>query len=154
MPMSSVDFLSWPPALMLQRDFCSVSTKLPLTARTNYCMLLQYLNYLKSQLLCRILVNPTSLHFVWVVDDAKCIVITRVCGLSVCLSAVACLHYCTDPDVTWGSGRGCPLVVHYWADLQSRHGLRCYGNVTRTRNVSENMLVLALCLVSVFYLAR
>ena len=41
--------------------------------------------------------------------------------LSVCLSAAACLHYCTDPDVTWGSGRGCPLVVHYWADLQSGH---------------------------------
>ena len=29
-------------------------------------------------------------------------------------------------------GRGCPLVVHYWADLQSGHGLRCYGNITRT----------------------
>jgi len=27
------------------------------------------------------------------------------------------------------------------------HGLRCYGNITRTRNVSEYMLVLALCLV-------
>ena len=91
-----------------------------------------------------------------------------------------------------------PLVVHYWADMQSVHGLRCYGNtrnawqspaivrqahrtphalrmpaktplasdkidapaacavpfrpycrgvVTRTRNVSEYMLVLALCLV-------
>jgi len=26
--------------------------------------------------------------------------------------------------------------------------LRCYGNMTRTRNVSEYMLVLALCLVS------
>ena len=26
----------------------------------------------------------------------------------VCLSAAACLHYCTDPDVTWGSDRGCP----------------------------------------------
>jgi len=57
------------------------------------------------------------LHFAWVVDDAKCIVVTRVC-VSICLSAAACLHYCTDPDVTWGSGRGCPLVVHYWADLQ------------------------------------
>jgi len=44
--------------------------------------------------------------------------------LCVCLSAAAYLHYCTDPDVTWGSGRGCPLVVHYWADLQSVHGLR------------------------------
>jgi len=97
-----------------------------------------------------------------------------------------------------------PLVMHYWADLQSIHGLRCYGNtrnawqspavirqthrtphacrtctlrmpaktplardkidapaacavpfrpccggvVTRTRNVSEYMLVLAVCLVS------
>jgi len=25
-----------------------------------------------------------------------------------------------------------PLVAHYWADLQSLHGLRCYGNITRT----------------------
>jgi len=31
-----------------------------------------------------------------------------------------------DPDVTWGSGRGCPLVVHNWANLQSVHRLRCY----------------------------
>ena len=46
----------------------------------------------------------------------------------VCLSAAVRPHYCTDPDVTWGHGRGCPLVVHYWADLQSGHGLRCYGN--------------------------
>jgi len=42
---------------------------------------------------------------------------------------------------------GCPLVVHYWADLQSVHGLCCYGNITRTRNVSEYVLVFALCLV-------
>jgi len=49
--------------------------------------------------------------------------------VSVCLCAAACLHYCTDPDVTWGSGRGCPLIVHHWADLQSVHGLRCYGNI-------------------------
>jgi len=67
------------------------------------------------------------LHFALVVDDAKCIVVTRVC-LSVCLSAAVRQHYCTDPDVTWGHGRGCPLVVHYWVDLQSGHGLRCYGN--------------------------
>ena len=40
------------------------------------------------------------------------------------------------------------LVVYHLADLQSVHGLRCYGNITRTRNVSEYMLVLALCLVS------
>jgi len=50
------------------------------------------------------------------------------CGharLCVCLSAAARPHYCTYPDVTWGSGRECPLGVHYWADLQSVHGLRC-----------------------------
>jgi len=52
----------------------------------------------------------------------------------------------------WGSGMGCLLAVDYWADLQSvhsMHGLRCYGNITRTRNVSDYMLVLDLCLVSV-----
>jgi len=83
-------------------------------------------------------------------------VVTRVCVcvsvcVSVCLSAAACPHYCTDPDVTWGSGRGCPLVVHYWTDLQSVHGLRCYDNITRTRNVSEHMLVLALLSFSNIY---
>ena len=48
-----------------------------------------------------------------VVDDAKCILVTRVCP-----------HYCTDPDVTWGV-----VVVHYWADLQSVHGFRCCNNI-------------------------
>jgi len=99
-----------------------------------------------------------------------------------------------------------PLVVHYWADLQSVHGLRCYGNtrnawqspaiirqahrtqwhelrlpaktplashkvdapaacavpfrpycggvVTRTRNISEYMVVLALCLVIIIIIIR
>jgi len=55
------------------------------------------------------------------------------CGHArLCLSAAVRPHYCTDPDVTWGHGRGCPLVVHYWVDLQSGHGLRCYGNITQT----------------------
>ena len=62
---------------------------------------------------------------------ARLCVSLSVC-LSVCLSAAVRPHYCTDPDVAWGHGRGCPLVVHYWADLQSGHGLRCYGNITRT----------------------
>jgi len=42
-------------------------------------------------------------------------VVTRVCvcvclslSLCVCLSAAACPHYCTDPDVPWGNGRGRP----------------------------------------------
>ena len=54
---------------------------------------------------------------------------TRLC---VCLYAAVRPHYCTDPYVTWGRDRGCSLVVHYWADLQSVHRLRCYGNITRT----------------------
>ena len=43
--------------------------------------------------------------------EAKCIVARAVC---VCLSLAAFPHYCMDPDVTWGNGRGwgCPLVVH------------------------------------------
>jgi len=73
-----------------------------------------------------------SLHFAWVIDDAKYIVVTRVCVcVSVCVSVAVRPHYCMDPDVTWGRGRGCPLVVHYWADLQLAHGLRCCGNITR-----------------------
>jgi len=63
-------------------------------------------------------------------------VCVSVC-LSVCLSAAACPHYCTDPDVTWGSARGCPLVVHYWADLQSVHGMRCYGNIMEMRGRAQ-----------------
>jgi len=90
-----------------------------------------------------------SLHFAWDVDGAKCIVVTHVC-VSVWMSAAACPHYCTDPDVTLGNGMGCPLVVHYWEDSQSVHGLHCYGNIMR--NISEYyMLVLALCLVDIVF---
>jgi len=71
-------------------------------------------------------------------------VVTRVCVsvclsvcMSVCLSAAACPHYCTDPDVTLGSGKGCPLVVHRWADLQSVHGMRCYGNIKEMRGRAQ-----------------
>jgi len=67
-----------------------------------------------------------------------------------CVSAP--LHNCTDPDVTLRNGMGCRLVVHYWEDSQSVHGLRYYGNITQTRNVSEYyMLVLALCLVDIVF---
>ena len=55
-----------------------------------------------------------------------------------CLSVHGrCLQYCMDPDVTWRSGRGCPLVVHCWADLQSVHGLRCYGNTMEMRGRAQ-----------------
>jgi len=60
------------------------------------------------------------------------------------VSAAACPHYCTDPDVTLGDGMGCPLVVHYWEDSQSVHGLRCYGNITR--NISEYYMYSLYCI--------
>jgi len=64
------------------------------------------------------------------------------CGHLVCV----CLSVCVSvrgrmPTLLHGpgcnllSGRGYPLVVHYWADLQLGHGLHCYGNLTR--NVSK-----------------
>jgi len=68
--------------------------------------------------------------------------------VSVCLSLLAFSHYCMDPDVTSGNGRGCPLVVYYWADLQSVHGFRCYDNIAPNAKC-QRVLVLVLCLVSV-----
>ena len=72
-------------------------------------------------------------------------------SVCVCLSTATCRHYCTDRDVTWGNGKGCPLVVHYWADLQSVHGLHCYGNIVPNAKC-QRVLVLALCLVCLCYL--
>jgi len=46
------------------------------------------------------------------------------------------LHGSEIPNATWGNDNGCPLAVHYWADLQSLRGFRCY-NIARTRNVSD-----------------
>ena len=57
--------------------------------------------------------------------------------LCVCLSLAAFPHYCMVPDVTWGNVSGCPIVVHYWADLQSVHGFRCYDN-SAEREMSAN----------------
>jgi len=74
--------------------------------------------------------------------------VTAVC-VSVCLSLVAVPHYCTDSDVSWGNGRECPLVVHYWADMQSVHGFRCYDNIAAN---AKCQLVLALTHVPDFYL--
>jgi len=70
-----------------------------------------------------------------------------VCVLcvSVCLSLAAFPHYYTGPDVTWGNGRGCPLVVHYLADLQSVQRFHCYDNIVRTQNVSEWLYSLYAC---------
>ena len=33
------------------------------------------------------------------------------------------------PGCNLENGRGAPIVVHYWADLQSVHGFHCYDNI-------------------------
>jgi len=49
--------------------------------------------------------------------------------LCVCLFLAAFPHYSTDLYVTWGNGKECRLVVHYWAYFQSVHGFRCCDNI-------------------------
>jgi len=88
-------------------------------ARNFYPLMLTYLVYYISR---------ESLN------DAKGIVATAVCvSVCVCLSVwlflAACPHYCTGPDVTWGNGRGCLLVVQYWADLQLVHEFCWYDSI-------------------------
>ena len=39
--------------------------------------------------------------------------------------------------------------MHYWADLQSVHGFRCYDNIAPNAKC-QRVLVLALCLVQSF----
>jgi len=64
--------------------------------------------------------------------------------LYVCLSLAAFQSHTTAHSRTHlGNGRGCPLVVHYWADLQSVHGFRCYDNIA-TNAKCQRVLV---CLV-------
>jgi len=67
--------------------------------------------------------------------------------LSVCLSVprriFILLH---GPGCKLRNGKGCPVVVHYWADLQSVHGFRCYDNIVPNAKC-QPVLVLALCLV-------
>jgi len=58
------------------------------------------------------------------------------------------IHFtCTHPDVTLGNDRGCPLVVHFWAVLQSVHGLRRYGNICTKCELLASAIALAVRLV-------
>ena len=70
------------------------------------------------------------------------------------VSIAAFPHYCTGPDVSRGNRSGCPLVVQYWADLQSVHGFRCCDNIARTRNVSECLYSLYAWLLFRFVLVK
>jgi len=68
--------------------------------------------------------------------------VTRVYASVCMLSLAAFLHYCTDPDVTWGM-----VVMHYWTDLESVHGFCCHDNIAPNAKC-QRVLVLALCLVT------
>ena len=59
-----------------------------------------------------------------------CVFVSVSVCVSVCLYLAAFPHYCTDLYMSWGNGRRYHLVVHYWTDLQSLHGFRCYDNIT------------------------
>jgi len=74
----------------------------------------------------------------------------RCVCVSVCLFLAAFPHYCMDPDVSWGHGGRCSLVMHYWADLQSVHGFRCYDNIApnaECQRVCVLALYLAVCCI-------
>ena len=116
-------------------DFCTTSTK-KTSASTN-----QISSHYSSFITFRVSRRRREMYCV----HARLSICVSVC---VSVSAAACPHYCTDPDATYGSDRECPPSCALWADLQSVRGLRCYGNITQTRNVSEYMLALAPSIVS------
>jgi len=60
-------------------------------------------------------------------------------------SVSVCVRVCTDPDVSWvGEWQGCPLVLHYLADLQSVQGFRCYDN-SAEREISASTCSMPSC---------
>jgi len=66
---------------------------------------------------------------------------------TVCLSVPRCIPTLLHgPECNLGNGRECPLVVHYWADLQSVHRFCCYDNIVLNTKC-QRVLVLAVCLV-------
>ena len=75
---------------------------------------------------------PSVVDTDYISREAICILVTAICSVhvSVCLSVPrrvpTLLH---GPGCNLGNGRGCPLVVHCWADLQSVHGFRCCDNM-------------------------
>ena len=56
-----------------------------------------------------------------------------------------CLCVCPQPHTytiartgcNLAEGRGCLLFVHYWLDVLSVHGLRCYGNTVEMRGRAQ-----------------
>ena len=67
-----------------------------------------------------------------------CVCVCMCVCVSVCLFAYSSPHaHTTARTRTLGNGKECPLVVHFWADLQSVHDLYAMTSQRRTRNVSE-----------------
>jgi len=129
--------VSFQPHVIVKLNYAlsSVSRKVLLTTPSTLLMRVCIMLYLLARHYVRFCVLFSMLFITFCISRRRrkmyCGTCVCVC-VCVCLSAAVCLRYCMDPDVTWGHGRGCPLVVHYWADLQSGHGLRCYGSITRT----------------------
>ena len=88
-------------------------------------------------------VRYSSLHFAWVVDDAKCIVVTRVC---LCLFAAAWPHYCMNPNVTWGM-IGVPPIDGTNRRICNRCNRVALLWQHSAKAKCQRVLVLALCLV-------
>jgi len=86
-------------------------------------------------------------------DAAHCVlacVCVCVCG-GVCVCVPRCIPTLSHgPGCNLGQWWGFPLVVDYWAGLQSVHGFRCYYNIAPNAKC-KRVLVLALCLVSVLF---
>jgi len=74
-------------------------------------------------------------------EYAKCTLVTRVC-VSVARRIPTLLQ---GPGCKLENGRGCPLVVHYWVDLQLVNGFHCYNRAPNAK--CQRVPVLALCLV-------
>jgi len=67
-----------------------------------------------------------------------------------CLSVCPLPHSHTTAQtrmyVTWGNGSGCPLVMHYWVNLQSVHWFHRYDNIAPNTKC-QRVLILAVCLI-------
>jgi len=81
------------------------------------------------------------------IDDAKCILVTRV-SVYVSPSPYAHALYCTDPDVTWGNDRDAPSCA-LLGGFALAHGFRCYDNLAPNAKC-QRVLVLAVCLVIIW----
>jgi len=83
-------------------------------------------------------------HFMRVVDD-ECILVACICVcLTVCCRTLTVLH---GPGCNLGGMVGCPLIAHYWADLQPVHRCLCYDK-TAPNVKCQRVIVLALRLVN------